>query len=355
MTNIKNKTIYEAISSFSPSKKRTLLKSLLIIPLLIIFFTSWFIYIDISADIEKYNQQIRNMQAVQGEIFTSVISETYKRAKLQTEYIRRDIVNELNEYYNNDKDAMKADYKSFDPDKPFYRILAKNIDKKFLDTDSDNDRIFIANRDGIVLDNSFAHANNSFTLWDDYVSSYRHYKFLMLSIQKINAREKNLVLWLDDRNDMNYSMIVSGDDNSLTVESFIKEQIESNKINELRNFSVLTATYVFDHEDLFGVNDVRVGRAVPNDRLCIIQIFNIGDMMDCSANMINTINKYKIMRETILEDGNESIRYKCISFSLLVFLEIVCFLGIWYLIEAYFVFHPVYPDKPEDASPSSNA
>ena len=75
------------------------MKSLLIVPLLIIFFTSWFIYIDITADIDKYNQQLNNMQKVQGEIFTAVISETYKRAKLQTDYIRRDIVNDLDEYY----------------------------------------------------------------------------------------------------------------------------------------------------------------------------------------------------------------------------------------------------------------
>lgn len=82
-------------------------------------------------------------------------------------------------------------------------------------------------------------------------------------------------------------------------------------------------------------------------------------MMDCTKNMTDVITKYKIMRETIMEDGNESIRYKCISFSLLVFLEIVCFIGIWYLIEAYFTFHPVHKDvkpvKSKSNIPSSNA
>jgi hypothetical protein len=65
---------------------------------------------------------------------------------LQTEYIRKEIVEDLEEQYNGDKELMKEDYKSYDPTKPFYRILAKNIDNKFLDVDNDNDRIFIANR-----------------------------------------------------------------------------------------------------------------------------------------------------------------------------------------------------------------
>ena len=353
MNDIKNKTIYEAISGFSPSKKRTLMKSLLIVPLLIIFFTSWFIYIDITADIDKYNQQLYNMQKVQGEIFAAVISETYKRAKLQTDYIRRDIVNDLENYYKDNKDLMKKDYKSFDPSKPFYQILAKNIDNKFLDTDNDNDRIFIASRDAILLDSSYTHAGNSFMLWEDYINSYKYSKLLQYSIERLNYREKNLILWLDDRDDKNYTFLTEEDKDDTNVETFIKDQIESNKIDELRNFSLLTASYIFDHEDLFGVSEVRVGKSIKNDRLCIIQIFNIGDMMDCSSNMTNTITKYRIMRETIMEDGNESIRYKCISFSLLVFLEIVCFFGIWYLIEAYFTFHPV--SEEESSKPSSNA
>jgi len=352
MNDIRNKTIYEAISGFSPSKKRTLMKSLLIVPLLIIFFTSWFIYIDITADIDKYNQQLNNMQKVQGEIFTSVISETYKRAKLQTEYIRKDIVNDLDDYYKGNKELMKEDYKSFDPTKPFYQILSKNINNKFLDMDNDNDRIFIANRDAILLDSSYSHSGNSFMLWEDYVNSYKYSKMLQYSVNKINYREKNLILWLDDRNDKNYTILSEENDDDINVEAFIQEQVENNKINELRNFSVLTASYIFDHEDLFGVSEVRVGKSIKNDRLCIIQIFNIGDMMDCSSNMTNTITKYRIMRETIMEDGNESIRYKCISFSLLVFLEIVCFFGIWYLIEAYFILHPI---SEESTKPSSNA
>lgn len=339
MSTIQDKTVYEVLSEFSPTKKRWLLRSILALPVLIVALTSLVVFTSIQDDIKDYNNQINSIQETQEEIFTATVTETYKRAKLQTEYIKRDIIFELNEYYGENKEQMKKDYMSFSSDSPFYQILSNIIDNKFLDVDNDNDRIFIANRDRILVDNSSSYASNSFTDWETYISSKKYSEFLHNSVDKINIHYNSFIFWLDTNNQDNITIL---DDPDISADQFIHQQIVSNNLQEMRNFSVLTATYIFDHEDLFGVSDVVAGKPTNNDKLYIIQVFNIGDMIDNTRNMSKTILKYQILKERIIEDGYDTIKYKSIAFGLLVLLEIICFFGIWYLMEAYFIFHPEY-------------
>ena len=326
------KTLVGIISGFKENVKKCIIGSVALLPLIIMLGTLVCSYYGIEDAKNHTNEIIKEYENATYDLLTASITENYKQAKLQTEYIKRDIVNQLDTTYNNDIDRMRSDYWSKDPNKPFYQILSNNISYKYINKENDGNRVFIANRQGILIDNSITYLSNSFTTWEEYLSDTNQKEFLIKTIEAINSKDQNMVLWFDDIK----SLDALEDTNDMhSISSFIRSKINDNNIEELNKFSVLTVSYIFDHTDIFGVPDIVAGKFMNNDKLYIIQVFTIKDMIESNKDLETSLTKYNTLINTIQQRCNKDVHYQTLTTIFLVVLELLLFFGVWGLAEFY--------------------
>lgn len=326
-----DKTLLQIVNELGSKVKRKILGVVLLLPMLIILLTSAYLYYQITSNKENFTQTIESLQKSQADILTATVSESHKRAELQTKLVKNDIIARLHETYNDDLDRMKADYESLNNSTPFYQILSDSINSEGL---SSNERIFIANRNGILIDNSLDHYSNSFVTWENYFDSSIHKQFLEQALQNISIQRGDVILWVEDETD--FDSIKFFETNGIVpVEEFFHLMCTNNKIDQLSHYSILSVSYIFDHSDVFGVPDVDAGNFTNNDKLFIIYVSNIGDIITNTHHLHTTLSYYSNIIKVKSEYGKHSIAYDTLLMILIVFLELVTFIGTWYLVEFY--------------------
>lgn len=304
---------------------------ILILPLLSLLITTWYSYGSISNIKTESQNIIEHIQDNRAELLTAVISENYKQAKMQTECVKYHIVKNLDEVYQNDKEKMKEDYLSKNLDTPFYQIISSNISAKYLNRDNDKNRIFISNRNTILMDNSLTYSKNSLQKWDIIISGSNNEELLRDSLKHIVAQDGQIVFWVDDKSIDHVKFTI--DDVHKPIHQFIYDQIKSGTVQDLYNYSIITASYIFDHEDIFGVPDVSAGKFTDNDKLYIIEVFSIKDMLSKNRELQRSLDNYDILIKAQLDNANNNIQHRMVVTILITLLQIPIFFSIWYLIE----------------------
>ena len=334
-TNIKKGTILGLFSTMKYKSKSSLLTGLIAIPIIIILASTLYAYealCDLKAKSTEISDQLIDDKT---DLIITAIGEDYKYAKLQTDAVKRKIVDELNQSYGDDKESMRTDYLSHNIDSRFYQILSSCIANKYINKDSSANRMFIATRNEILIDNSLEYFDNSFKSWDILIAESADYKSTLLkkSLNQLNTQDDNIILWIDANQTINNIDSIEKLDESISA--FIYDEIANNSIDDLKKFSIITASYIFDHKDIFDIPDVESGVFTNNDKLYIIQTFNIGDIVDSNNELMTSINEY----ETIALSGYQFLTgavHKITIFAVfLVIFEILTFFGIWYLVEYY--------------------
>ena len=330
----KTNTILGFMSKFGCRAKLVLIGGLILLPILSILVTVFYSYETIE-DVRKESQAvIDRMNENRYDLLTATITENYKKAKMQTEYVKENIVEELGHEYGDNKNRMKEDYLSHDIDNAFYRVLSSNISNKFINNDTDGNRMFIATRHGILLDNSLRYSNNSFKDWLLIIETSGYKELIQNSLHQIRSQEDKIILWIDEANNEGSSVGIDSNDINKPVSQFIHDRLVQ-CTDDLDSFSIITASYIFDHEDIFGVPDVLGGKFTNNDKLYIIQVINIGDMLDSNKELQKSIQDYQATVEMQEEFVNSTIQYRTLITILVVLLEITTFFGICYLAEFY--------------------
>ena len=330
---LNNITILGLLSFVSDRVKIKILGLVIILPLIIVLATVYYGYETIGDEQENYEKTVQYINDSRSMVLTGAVLENYNKAKLQTEYVKAHIVEELVKEYGNNTNLMKADYDSKSASTPFYQILSKNIDHKFINKDNDKNRIFVANKDGVLIDNSLNYANHSFQNWDEIMNRSANYKILQKAINNIHNRNNDdLIIWMDDAEQNKESEAY--DPESPAVQ-FISQCISQGNISELEKYSVVGVSYIFDTKDLFGVPDVSVGHRNDNDKIYIIQVFSIKDMIESNTVLSKSLTKYDTMIAYQKGAVEDSIHLKMLTIILLTVLEVLTFFGIWYLAEFY--------------------
>ena len=329
-----DKTIFEIFNGFGSKIKKRIIAAVLLIPMIALLLSTGYFYYQIQINKVALSQTIQDLQRSQAEILTATICETYKRSQLQSEMTKRQIVDELHMYYGDDVEAMKDDYENRDKSSMFYQIVSNNVRDKYINTDDDRNRMFIANRDGILIDNSLTYYGNSFMSWDEYFQSSKYSFFLEKAIKTMTLQNDKMILWVEDNSDME-SISIFQQSEMMPIEEFVYILCEQNNLDELQNYSILSVSYIFDHKDIFGVPDVDSGEFTNNDKLFIIQVCSIRDILQSTHHLTTTLDYYNAMIEMKKEIGRTSIAYDTLVMIILVILELATFIGTWYLVEFY--------------------
>ena len=332
--NMKKGTILGLLSTMNYKSKSSLLAGLVLIPILVILVSVLYAYealYDLQLESNKASNQLINDKT---DLIITAITEDYKYAKVQTNLVKDNIVKSLNQEYGDNKELMKNDYLSYNSDSRFYQILSSCISSKYMNRDISRNRMFIATRNKILIDNSLEYYDHSFRDWDEVLAKSEVYQdMLKRSLDQIITQNDNIILWIDTHQKIRNVDDINRLDDSISV--FIHEKIANNDIEDLKKFSIVAASYIFEHEDIFGTPDVTSGEFTNNDKLYIIQIFNIGDILDSNDELISSISEYETIAATNYEFLHDAIHYITAFTVFVVVFEIITFFGIWYLVEYY--------------------
>lgn len=335
-----NITILGLLTYFSENIQVRLLGVVVALPIIIVACIIYYGYISILDERTELNKSITYLTETRSVLFIDSITENYKKAKLQTSFVKDDIVEDLNKEYGNDLERMHRDYNAMDYNNKFFSILSSNINYRFLNKPTNRNRIFIANKDGILIDNSSSYSSNSYTKWDDIIEKSISQVITKDTIEHIKYAEKDEpLLWIDQKSGeiITPSNMPKFNPDASPID-FIEACAMSGNIKELENYSIIAVSYIYDNEDIFGTPDVSAGHDNDNEKIYVIQVVSIKDIIESNPELSKSLNKLDNMIKDRQEFASDSVHFKTICIILLSIMGIMTFFGIWYLAEFYVYF-----------------
>lgn len=161
-------------------------------------------------------------------------------------------------------------------------IFQNNIEDKYLNNvKTTNNGVVIADYNGIILDYRYDINDNSVKrTWETEAARHGNKYLYEDSIKKI----------LEQTNDEFIVQQRTSDDGEYYYKKFTIDTFKQIYYNEgiegFKNYSFLVPTYIYNHEDIFGTNDIINGEKVNNHKLIIIQQFNLYEQVEEVANSL---------------------------------------------------------------------
>ena len=187
--NDTNNTLFGILSKLSYDIKSKIIAVSVILPLVMILSTLLYGYYTIRSETDTVNMLITDIKENQTDLIIYSLLENSEKAKVKTDNAREEIVNRLYKEYNNDKVAMKKDFDSNSTDTRFYRILSETIDGEYINKNSDNNRMFIATKEGVLVDDALNYVDNSFKDWNTIIQDTPNQDLATVAVEKIRQHK----------------------------------------------------------------------------------------------------------------------------------------------------------------------
>lgn len=335
-------TFLNLVSTLGSNSKKVICKLFIFLPIVLIILTIGYGYLTIHTLTEHHVHTLNNIKTIKKDLIIATISENCKKANLQTTNTKNDIIARLKYIYGDDFDRMRHDYESEDINTPFYQILSQALTNKYINQDNDRNRLFIASRNKILLDNSILYSKYSFTTWEDFFKNNSHPNFSKRAIRLMQEQNDTTILWVDNEFEIDAEGYTW--DPAYDLANFLNDKIDANQLEELNKFSILIAEYIYQHEDIFGIPDVIGGTFTNNDKLYIVQLVSIKDIIDTTPKLLEALQKWDVEKAKENDYYRQTIRYRTIITIGLVSIEILIFFSIWFLLE-YYIYSNRYTQK----------
>ena len=258
-----------------------------IVPILFIVFLLHAAYREASTINQIYSESISNVKDAKFDAIKCIIKEKNIQAKQNTNKLKEYIIADIYAQYGDNLVGLKDDMAKVEGTK-FKNILYTNISKIYVPHMDINNRIWVANRVGILADKELPMAPNySMRHWkDEYNNNGILYKNAIERIIKKDVYGD--IIYIDS------PIIRDG-----TIEDIIQpeesgfhnlEEIYKKKgIVEISRYNILICSYIYDSYDIFNVPDVdNDGNYTNNDTIVIVSQYNIGDVLKEHESLFNT-------------------------------------------------------------------
>lgn len=337
-------TLFGLISKLSYNNRIKITGLAVILPIIMILATVFYSYSVIQTEYRLLNDLYINTKKSESDLITYAILENNNKAKIQTLNVKEKIVSDLYKEYPN-IDDMKHDFLSKNTNTKFYKVLSENISGKWINKNNDNNRIFIATKHGVLIDDSINYSDNSFTSWDEIISNTPNSEYSKIAIDSIQQHKlKKIILWIDnislDLNSLEYNENISYLNTNNSID-FIKQSIMNDNLDELSKYNVMVVSYIFDDKDIFGVPDTYAGTKYDNNKLYVIQTYSIQDMIDSNTYLKNTLENNKIILNNTKQQMEDIMHFRVLMTILFMIIEILAFFTVWYLAEFYIYSHNI--------------
>lgn len=281
---------------------------LALFPVIVVIAQLYYTYQNISSLYRVEKLITTNLESQQGNIIECIITENEKRARIQAEGIKNNIQHDLLIVYKGDIDQLNRDLDNHDKNSACYKIFKSNIENMFMNVDSFDNRAFVADNEGILVDRDVielkgkgkARVNKDSRLWKTEIESSANPMVASKAIDMILLKDKHVIYWVSEESakDKDYQ--------SLNLET-IKDDINKNGIMALKSYDILVPVYLPNESSVIHTSDAIHGIPETQKKLIVIQSFNLYDAFMVHDNnfekLSTTLNLFKnLMRETVYTD-----------------------------------------------------
>lgn len=160
-----------------------------------------------------------------------------------------------------------------------------------------------------------ASSNKNVLTWGSYTKGFPNPKLASTAVESVLSRESKIIFWQNSRsNDEVLNTHTKMDMNTL------KFAYEKFGLEGLKNYSILSPSYITDNGDIFNTDDVTFMKENKNYKLVIIQSFNITEIVDRYEGSIERLEKEKTYAVTYVEDYTERRMLEAIGSAFVLFL-----------------------------------
>ena len=265
-----------------------------------------------------------NVENQQWDMIRCVILENEKRARLQSENIKNNITHDLIITYKDNVDQLNKDLDSHDKNRDCYKILKANIENMFMNVDSFDNRVYVADREGILVDRDTAKEDRDNRLWETEIQSNADPIVASKAVDMILLKDKHIIYWVAEDSEQSPK---DKDYQHLTLES-IRDDISENGIKALKSYDILVPVYVPNRSMVLNDSKTNFHSVLETEKkLIVIQSFNLYDaFMDHNNNFEKLDSTTDLVKNAMRETVNTDI----ITLLLVVILTLMSFGGTIY-------------------------
>ena len=252
-----------------------ILMSISLIPMIAIGSTIYQSYESLYEAKATYNSNIADIKDTEWAAITTILDENSDKAHVQANNVERNLRKDLLLAYDGNLDQLKIDIRS-NSTSAARSIISKEISHRYMNIQSDDNRMVVATEDRVFADNSItASLGKESRSWGEEIASKSNKQLANSSIKIILSRQGQGTFIESSE----YHNSHNGDKEIIypSMDS-LKDEFYSNGILVLKSYNMLVPAYLTDEGDIFGTPDIGVdGLKADNDKLIIIQRFNMFD------------------------------------------------------------------------------
>ena len=258
-------------------KKRIISKFLVNIVFTLIMCSSTFVMFNILVKTTK-DFQVSNISILKDAKFDSIMEAIKQISEDAHEYLiplSENFMEEIKE--SCDMEQLEKDLNRGVINEEFQNLLKSYSYKKyFSNLENDKNDIFIATHDKIIADFSHDTTYEKITRrWKDEIDSFANPISARNALNKLYIQDDSIIIWERFEHDNENHRY----DKNITTESmrriYHKEGLEG-----LKNYQILVPVYITVDGDIFGRPDIKNGIRVENNKIIIIQEFNILEQLE---------------------------------------------------------------------------
>lgn len=257
-------------------KKRTIRAFLANIIVVIFMCVSTFVMFNILINSTK-EFQTANISILKDAKLDSIIEAIDEISNQAYEYLiplSKDIEKEIRA--NCDMEQLEQDLSAGVINEDFQRTLKSFSYKRyFSNIENDKNDIFIANRNKILVDFSHDTTYEKQTrTWEDEIKTFANPDSAATALKKLYIQDDSIIAWEREAS-ANKDHIYYKNINKENIRKIYKEE----GWEGLKNYQVLVPIYITTDGDIFGKPDIKNGIYTNNNKIIIIQEFNIYEQL----------------------------------------------------------------------------
>lgn len=295
----------------------------LLFPVLLVIFMGWQTYYEIEKVRENRLHNIEQIKLAKWNIVENSINDNIEKAKIQSEGVKRELTTKLLYTYSGRMDILRRDLLQKNNSEAF-NIMNEVISDVYLNNKSEKNRMFIADKYGIISDKGLASSSKESRDWNTEINSKLNKELASKAVYMILTKNNKLIYWKDNLvYDTSVNIEARADEPS--IES-IKEAYFKYGLDGLKVYDILVPAYITNDADIFGVPDVDMhGIKNDNSKIIVIQQFNIYDAIFKHKDQLQ---RYDACEEIYDRETKETIYAEINDFVLSLFMTVVSFVGI---------------------------
>lgn len=272
-------------------------------------------------------QSIMLVRELEWNSLVDILLENYDKADTLSNTIKDRVALKIDREYP-DKSILKEDLDSPKVDAKVYAIFSDELRSKTQDSyKTDTTDPFIASVLGIYSDNNLSKSTSTIVSplgirdWQSEIDKQSNKVLAVKAIDAITNQHKYPIFWEPLKSNYADHELIDTMDLKSLHQVFINEGFDG-----LKTYEFLRPAYLYEHTDIFGVNDVNnLGQRQKNNKIIVVSGFNLYDIMTSKYKV--ELAKYDDMiekaRDVAYERRSSEILYALLVMCVIFFCIII--------------------------------